>query len=315
MKIRQHICTLTLGVMSSLTAYAQNTQQINVSPYIDETSEIPASVEKVVYGKLGSVITSCGFGNVANQRFVLVPKASVVTEDVTETAPTMYAYTLNINLCIGDGVTGTLFSSKNVQVKGVGTSKGKAYMQAFNTLNGRDAELKAFVEKAKEKILQYYQLNGASILQHAKTLAGKQEFDAAIDELSSIPSACGPLYTQANQLMLNFYNKMLAQEGDKMLAQATAIWNASQDADAAERAGELLSQINPQSPAYAKAKVLFASIKKRISALDAREWKYKLQEQRNEHALNQARIAAARAIGTAWAKNRPRIVYHVHNWW
>lgn len=315
MKIRQHICTLTLGVMSSLTAYAQNTQQINLSPYIDETSEIPASVEKVVYGKLGSIITSCGFGNVANQRFVLVPKASVVTEDVTETAPTMYAYTLNINLCIGDGVTGTLFSSKNVQVKGVGTSKGKAYMQAFNTLNGRDAELKAFVEKAKEKILQYYQLNGASILQHAKTLAGKQEFDAAIDELSSIPSACGPLYTQANQLMLSFYNKMLAQEGDKMLAQATAIWNASQDADAAERAGELLSQINPQSPAYAKAKVLFASIKKRISALDAREWKYKLQEQRNEHALNQARIAAARAIGTAWAKNRPRIVYHVHNWW
>lgn len=314
MKIRQRICTLTLGVMS-LTAYAQNTQQINVSPYIDETSEIPASVEKVVYGKLGSIITSCGFGNVANQRFVLVPKASVVTEDVTETAPTMYAYTLNINLCIGDGVTGTLFSSKNVQVKGVGTSKGKAYMQAFNTLNGRDAELKAFVEKAKEKILQYYQLNGASILQHAKTLAGKQEFDAAIDELSSIPSACEPLYTQANQLMLSFYNKMLAQEGDKMLAQATAIWNASQDADAAERAGELLSQINPQSPAYAKAKVLFASIKKRISALDAREWKYKLQEQRNEHALNQARIAAARAIGTAWAKNRPRIVYHVHNWW
>lgn len=314
MKIRQCICTLTLGVMS-LAAYAQNTQQINLSPYIDETSEIPASVEKVVYGKLGSIITSCGFGNVANQRFVLVPKASVVTEDVTDTAPTMYAYTLNINLCIGDGVTGTLFSSKNVQVKGVGTSKGKAYMQAFNTLNGRDAELKAFVEKAKEKILQYYQLNGASILQHAKTLAGKQEFDAAIDELSSIPSACGPLYTQANQLMLSFYNKMLAQEGDKMLAQATAIWNASQDADAAERAGELLSQINPQSPAYAKAKVLFASIKKRISALDAREWKYKLQEQRNEHALNQARIAAARAIGTAWAKNRPRIVYHVHNWW
>lgn len=314
MKIRQCICTLTLGVMS-LAAYAQNTQQINLSPYIDETSEIPASVEKVVYGKLGSIITSCGFGNVANQRFVLVPKASVVTEDVTETAPTMYAYTLNINLCIGDGVTGTLFSSKNVQVKGVGTSKSKAYMQAFNTLNGRDAELKAFVEKAKEKILQYYQLNGASILQHAKTLAGKQEFDAAIDELSSIPSACGPLYTQANQLMLSFYNKMLAQEGDKMLAQATAIWNASQDADAAERAGELLSQINPQSPAYAKAKVLFASIKKRISALDAREWKYKLQEQRNELALNQARIAAARAIGTAWAKNRPRIVYHVHNWW
>lgn len=108
---------------------------------------------------------------------------------------------------------------------------------------------------------------------------------------------------------------MLAQEGDKMLAQATAIWNASQDAGAAERAGELLSQINPQSPAYAKAKVLFASIKKRISALDVREWKYKLQEQRNELALNQARIAAARAIGTAWAKNRPRIVYHVHNWW
>lgn len=62
MKIRHRICTLTLGVMS-LTAYAQNTQQINVSPYIDETSEIPASVEKVVYGKLGSIITSYGQRN------------------------------------------------------------------------------------------------------------------------------------------------------------------------------------------------------------------------------------------------------------
>ena len=116
MKIRQCICTLTLGVMS-LTAYAQNTQQINVSPYIDETSEIPASVEKVVYGKLGSIITSCGFGNVANQRFVLVPKASVVTEDVTDTAPTMYAYTLNINLCIGDGVTAVSYTHLTLPTK------------------------------------------------------------------------------------------------------------------------------------------------------------------------------------------------------
>lgn len=314
MNIIKGVGLMILGVFT-LTSHAQNTQQISISPYIDEASGIPNSVESVVYSRLGSIITSCGFANAFNQRFVLVPKVSVVTEDITDTAPVMFAYTLNINLCIGDGIAGTLFSSKNVEVKGVGVSKSKAFMQAFSMLNGRNAELKDFVEKAKAKILLYYQLKGASILQHAKMLADRQEFEAAICELETIPSVCEDLYTQANNFMQSIYKKMLNQEGERMLAKATAIWNASQDKEAAMQAGELLSQINPQSAAYEKAKILFASIKKRIAAIDAREWKYTLQEQRNEYALEKYRISAIRVIGTAWAKNQPKVIYRVNNWW
>ena len=84
MNIIKGVGLMILGVFT-LVSRAQNTQQISISPYIDEASGIPNSVESVVYSRLGSIITSCGFANAFNQRFVLVPKVSVVTEDITDT--------------------------------------------------------------------------------------------------------------------------------------------------------------------------------------------------------------------------------------
>ncbi len=47
MNIIKGVGLMILGVFT-LTSHAQNTQQISISPYIDEASGIPNSVESVV---------------------------------------------------------------------------------------------------------------------------------------------------------------------------------------------------------------------------------------------------------------------------
>lgn len=226
----------------------------------------------------------------------------------------MYAYTLQFDLFIGDGMTGTLFASTQVEAKGVGNTKDKAYLQALKALNPRSPALKQFVIEGKEKIIDYYDKNGEAIIQRAESLAQSQKYDEALFELSAIPVECTALYQRACTLMQDFYTKQINEEGAQLLAQARAEWNAGQDREAADRAGAILGGINPQSSAYAAAQQLHNEISARIRQLDAREWAFKMQEQKNAQDLAMAEINAARDVAVAYAKNQPTPVYNIY-WW
>lgn len=310
--MKKVICMLLFSF--TVMSYAQDSKKIAVSAYVAPNSGVAPSLEKVLEGKLNNVITTGGFGEEANQRFILTSHINVLSEDVTETNPTMFVYNLCFDLYIGDGITGTLFASTQVVGKGVGITKDKAYLMALKSLNPKDASLKAFVEDGKEKIVEYYNLNGASIIKKAETLAANQQFYEAIYELSTIPEVCSAYYDQANDLIVDIYQRQITQEGSSKLAEAQAIWNAGQDREAAERAGEILASINPQSPAYKQAQQLGSTISTRIKALDAREWTFKLQQQRDDTTIRKAQISSAREVAVAWAKSQPKIIYKTY-WW
>ncbi len=301
-------------VLASCHLFAQDAQKIAVSAYVPDNAGVPPASKKILESKLANVITAAGFGAELNQRFILTSKVTILTEDVTETAPAMFAYTLSFDLYIGDGMTGTLFSSTQIEAKGVGVTKDKAYVQALKALNPRSPALKEFVATGKEKIIDYYNLNGDAIIKRAQTLASNQLFDEAIFELSAIPEACSKYYNVANNEMVRIYNLQIAQEGAQRLAEAKAIWNASQDRDAAERAGNILASINPQSPAFREAEALHKQIAARVKALDNREWNLRLQIQKDETSIRKAQINAARDVAVAWAKNQPKTVYKIY-WW
>lgn len=298
----------------ALMAHAQDSKRISISAYVAPNCGVPQASEKVLEGKLNNVITASGFGAELNQRFILTSRVNVLSEDVTETAPPMFVYNLSFDLYIGDGVTGTLYASTQVAAKGVGNTKEKAYLMALKSLNPRDPALKSFVEDGKSKIIDYYNTNGAAIIKKAGTMAANQQYDEALWELSAIPEACTAYYNQANDMIVSVYQQQITNEGASMLAEAQAIWNAAQDREAADRAGEILARINPQSPAYKQAQQLHSTISARIKALDAREWSFQLQQQRDATAIKKAQLSAARDVAVAWAKNQPKTVYKVY-WW
>lgn len=306
---------LSCFLLSSLgLLYAQESQKVAVSAYVAENCGVPLNSQMVLQNKLTQLISGCGFSNELNSRFILTAKVDILTEDVTATTPALYAYTLSYNFYIGDGVTGTLFASTNVEAKGAGKSKDKAYMQALKAVSPRDPALRGFIQEGKQKIIEYYRLNGPSIIKRAQTLAQNQQYDEAMWELSLIPEACTDLYNQANDLMVSIYQEQITQEGQSMLAEARSVWAAGQDREAADKAGAILARINPQSPAYKDAQVLSSQIASRVKALDSREWAFKLQQQRDYTDIRKAEVQAARDIAVTWAQNQPKTVYKIY-WW
>lgn len=297
-----------------MMAQKTDADKIQVSAYVAENCGVPPAATKVLDSKLRKVITSVGFGASEKQRFILTAHVTILSEDVTPTAPPMFAYTLSFNLYIGDGLTGTLFASTQVEAKGVGTTKDKAYLQALKDLNPRDPAIKEFVKEGKDKIIEYYNLNGESIIKHAVTLANNQDYEAALTELATIPQACTALYDKATNLMAEFYDKMIDEEGATILAEAQGVWNAGHDREAADKAGAILAGINPQCSSYAKAQKLFKEIGERVKELDSREWALELKKQQDEIDLQKATIQAARDVAVAYAENQPQPVYNIY-WW
>lgn len=290
----RRILLALLAPVMTFCAFAQDADKIAVSPYVAPNSGVPPASEKVLEAKLKNVITSGGFGATSNERFILTAHVTILSEDITPTAPPLFSYTLCYNLYFGDGVTGQLFSSTQVEAKGVGETKDKAYLMALKALNPKAPELKEMLKEGKQKVIDYYNMNGAAILTKAQALMNNQDYDAALFELNSIPSVCTELYAQAQDQIMAVYDKKIAQEGADKLAQARALWSAGMDREAADKAGAILVTINPDSPQYAEAEKLSAEMAKRVKELDNREWELTLQKQRDETALRKAEIEAER---------------------
>ncbi|MBV6484861.1 MAG: hypothetical protein KFKLKKLM_01379 [Flavobacteriales bacterium] len=279
----------------------------------DQIEGMPTTARQSLANKLTQIINKNGVAASSfNSRFILTANIIVATKDLTATAPPMQAYTLDVNLYIGDGLDGTLFASTSIQVKGVGQNETKAYMQALNNIKPENPELAAFVQKGKEKIVEYYNSKCDFLIKEANTLASQNKYEEAIFLLTSVPDACAQCYDKAIAAIGPMYQKMIDRDCKLKLAEASNIWSANQSMDAADQAGAILSSIEPQSSCYGEVKALNAKIAARVKEIDAREWKYILKDQEQKSEM----IKAYRDVGVAYGNGQPKsITYNVRGWW
>lgn len=303
-----------LGSASSAQEKKDDLSRVAITAWVPEQIEgMPESAKNSLTNKLTQVITSNGVAASSfNSRFILTTNITVVTKDLTATAPPMQAYTLDVTMYIGDGFDGTLFASQSVQVKGVGQNETKAYMAALKNIKPTDPSLKAFVEKGKQKIVEYYNSKCDFIIKEANTLASQNKYEEAIFLLTSVPDACAQCYDKAITAVGPMYQKMIDRDCKLKLAEANNIWAANQSMDAADQAGAILSSIEPQSSCYGEVKALNAKIAARVKEIDAREWKYILKDQEQKSEM----IKAYRDVGVAYGNGQPKsITYNVSGWW
>lgn len=320
-KIVFAICVLSLFLKTS----AQNTvgksddaARISLTAYIPEQIEgLSPAIQSNLTNKLNQISTQNGLGSSSNSRFIITSNVTVLTKDITPTAPIMHAYTLEVTLYIGDGVDGTLFSSQSITLKGVGTNETKAYMSALNGLKIKDPVYQSFILKAKNKIMEYYNSRCDFILKEAQALGSQNKFEEAIVKLTAVPEVCKDCYDKAMDAIAPIYKKQIDRECKQRLMEATTIWNASQDLSSADNAGSVLSQIEPGAICYKEALLLASKIEKRVKELDQREWKFKMKEQQDNVDVQKATIRAARDIGVAYGRGpKANIVqYNVRGWW
>jgi hypothetical protein len=295
--------------------------RIALHAYVPEQAEnISPSVERILINKMSQIATRNGLGaNSFNPRFIIVPNITVLSKDITSTAPPMVAMNIEVTFYVGDGVDGKLFSSASLELKGVGTNETKAYISAIKQIKPTNARLKRMIKEGKTKIIEYYNSHCDFILKKAQTLADAKQYDAAIYTLVTVPEVCKDCYMKSLDMVGPLYQKAIDYKCEILLSEAKNVWSAGLDVDAAKKAAQYLSEIDPNSKCFEAAKELTKEMKSRVKELDEREWNLILKMQQDNVDIQKSAIEAAREIGIAYAKNQPQNVvyknYNIEGWW
>lgn len=323
--MKKSIVLISFLTMALTSSYAQNEigktddlGRIILSAYVpDQTEGMPVAAMRSLENKLGQIASANGMGgNSVSSRFILTANVNVVSKDITPTAPPMHAYTLDVTFYIGDGIDGVKFSSYSVSLKGVGQNETKAYLSALKNLKTHDSQYQGFIDKGKTRIVEYYNSRCDFILKEAQSLVSRNEFDAAIYNLTNVPEVCAECYNKCMDAIGLIYQQQIDRDCQLKLAEANALWSANQDINAANSAGEILASIDPLAACYKGAMALNDKIYKRVNELDKREWNYRLKRQDDEVNIRKASIDAAKAIGVAYGKGQPSsVIYNVRGWW
>lgn len=313
-----------IGLISIVNAQntvgkADDASRIPISAYVPkEFGDLTPTAQEALKSRLERIVTKAGLGGSSySNRFIITAKIVELEKEVSSTTPVIYFYNLEITLLIGDAVEGTLFSTQVIECKGSGNSETKAYLDAIKKIKDQDPKYTAFIEKAKTKIIEYFNSKCDFYLKEAQTLAGKAEYEAAIATLFTIPDVCKECYEKAMNAIGPIYKMQIDRQCKKDLLEANNIWSTNQDYYGAEQASVFLAKIDPNSSCYMDAKALTEKMAKRIKEIDQREWAFQLKQQQDEVDLQKAEIKAARDIGVAYGENQPKTIttYKISSWW
>lgn len=301
--------------------------QINITPYLPDELEIMyPDAAKVLESKLNNILSANDIStDMGQSRFVLTGNWTNETKDVVSGAPLQIAYTLNINLYIGDGATGTKYVSETFRVKGVGATEEKAHLAAIRNLQAQSSKMSDFVCNGKDRIINYYEDNKEKILAGIRSLTAKYDYEEAVYQLCLVPMECS-YYDEVQEMVSSLYPRIIDSQAAAQLTEAKAVWAADQTENGANQVISLVSQINPNASCYPEVQDFVNTVTAKINQINEREYAIykqnlkhqqemeKLELQKSENLQSQ-RIAAARDIAVAYAKHqRPVVVYRVRNW-
>ena len=213
MKALQICILLLLGFANVL--FAQNNQsamddmgRIALRPMLMYSPELSESNRNALRNKVAQIASNNGLAATGQEsRFVLSAKAVVINKSIIESAPPMFAYTMEISFFIVDNVEHKIFSQYTMAKKGVGNSEAKAMSSVIKQINTTDTRLSVFIKKGKEKILSYYNANCDIIIEKANALIEKSEVEKGLDMLLNIPPVNRECYDRSMELVREISNK------------------------------------------------------------------------------------------------------------
>lgn len=270
--------------------------QIKLTVLIPEEENLPYDLNRQIESKMMQMVAMNGVGGMGgNPRFVIAPMVNVLKKDVTSTAPAKHIIKYDITFYIADIVSGTVFSTYNMQTTGIGESDQRAFTAAFNNLNPKDAAIQQFVKEGQEKILTYYKTNGAKFLQEAEMLASQRKYEQAMAILASFPVEADPHYTEAVKKSATVFDAFLKNNAETTLSMMKAALGTQTDGFNTE-AMNYYAMIPAGTPARNEADKLYAEYMKSLNAQQKTKWDREQKEWENEQMMKVKEREAALAL-------------------
>jgi len=291
--------------------------QMMVSPYIPEDMEgVTSNNVKTLENRLATIISQNGMISAAGSRFILTMNWTVLDKEVIASGPTVIMYKLDVTFALGDGMTGTKYSSATIPLKGAGNNEAKAILSALKGISVHNAEIGNLVKQGTKRIIEYYENNHNQIMTSVKSMISQKNYEEALWTLAQIPQEVS-YYSEAQGIMTQAYKAQVNTNAAQQLQRARALWAASPSRENADAVMALIEDIDTSSGSYSGAKALMNEVKSRVKSLDDSDRAEEIRRNNHERNMEQARINAVKDIAIAYANSRPKVVYNtkiIHRW-
>ena len=278
--------------------------RVVLNTYLPDNIAIPAEAKNLLLTKLNQITSNNGMGgSQANPRFVITVNVNLGTKDIIAGLPQMIAQNIDITFFVGDAVTNTIFSNTTLSLKGVGTNENKVFIDAFKNINSKNKEVLSFLEEGKTKIINYYSTNCDFIIKDAQTLVKLEKYDEAIYQLSLVPDVCKDCYYKCLDTLTQIYQQKIDADCKVKFNEAKVTWTAAQTPNVAEKAGDILSAINPMANCQKDVTDFIKAIDAKLKADEKARWQFKMKQYADKIAMQKEQVRIAEEKG----KSKPEI--------
>ncbi len=263
--------------------------------------EMPEAAGEYLFNRLCTAVTGDGISATGQYaQFFIAAKALPLYEQAVTGAPVKTALTLSLNLYIGDYWGEKVFDRMSLEIRGVGESRERAYLNAFRSLNKNNQQVANFLEKGKQRIIAYYDAEYNNIIREAQRESALRNYERALFLLGAVPVCCNGYNAVADELVKT-YHEYIDYNCDRLLMQARNAWAVHPDQRGAAEAARILNQLEPDAACYGDAMDLYREIKDKMKD----DWNFEMREKyKDSIELRKQTIEAARAVGVAFGEGQ-----------
>ena len=253
---------------------------------VSDVLELHTTTKNALQQKLTQMALQNGMA-ARNGDFVLTSSISVVENETTASVPPMHAVKLDVMFYVVNLIDNLVMAESTVTVKGVDSNENKAILRAVNQINPRSEQSKAFIEEARNNIIDYYSSRVETLEKKAQSLADKGQYEEALAVLDQIPD-CVPAYEEVIDFNNRIFTSWVDSEADALIADAKKSMALGRYDDAYN---SLLS-VNPLSTKMPEVNELSRKIDSRIAAAAKAAAESKAKEREAAVAISQAESEA-----------------------
>lgn len=312
-KIVTYILLLLLFFQYNLSAQ-EEFGKINLTPYVSDLAGVDDGGKKLLEKKLNQIVLANGVSGGFDRRFIITPQVQILSESTTGTIPQKTSVKALFSLYIGDGVSGSLFCTTDIESRGVGNDIQAALFSAIRKINSKDSRIVEMISQSKQRIISFYNRESPLLIKKAEAEMSKQNFENALEILSVIPALCSN-YDNAQDLIKKCGNNIIDRDNSALLTKAKSAWSANPNQEGATLASKYLADIIVNSKSV-KAEIdkLSNEIKSRLREIDNNAINLRKTEILSRERIEIENIRAAEKKTSAFYGMLPKLAYNIIRW-